>query len=85
MGKKVLELRDIAKAFDGRTLIAGFSYILKRNDRIGIIGPNGAGKTTLLEIITGRLTPDRGSVEVGQTVRFGYYDQEPRAATGRAA
>jgi ATP-binding cassette subfamily F protein uup len=60
-------------------LIDGFNYILKRNDRIGIIGPNGAGKTTLLEIITGRLKPDRGSLEVGQTVRFGYYDQENQA------
>ncbi len=79
MGKKILELHDITKAFDGRTIIEGFNYILKRNDRIGIIGPNGAGKTTLLEIITGRLKPDRGSLEVGQTVSFGYYDQENRA------
>ena len=79
MGKKILELHDITKAYGGRTLIDGFNYILKRDDRIGIIGPNGAGKTTLLEIITGRLKPDRGSLEVGQTVRFGYYDQENRA------
>jgi ATP-binding cassette subfamily F protein uup len=79
IGKKVLELRDITKSFDGRTLVEGFSYTLKPGDRIGIIGPNGAGKTTLLEIITGRLAPDRGELEVGQTVRFGYYDQENRA------
>jgi ATP-binding cassette subfamily F protein uup len=79
MGKKILELRDITKAFGGQTLIDGFNYILKPNDRIGIIGPNGAGKTTLLEIIAGRLLPDRGSLEIGQTVRFGYYDQENRA------
>jgi ATP-binding cassette subfamily F protein uup len=79
MGKKILELRNISKAYDGRILVDGFSYILKRGDRIGIIGPNGAGKTTLLEIITDRVKPDRGSVEVGQTVRFGYYDQENRA------
>ena len=79
MGKKILELHDITKAFGGRTLIDGFNYILKPGDRIGIIGPNGAGKTTLLEIITGRLKPDRGSLEVGQTVSLGYYDQENRA------
>jgi ATP-binding cassette subfamily F protein uup len=79
MGRKVLELYAISKAYDGRSLIDGFSYILARNDRIGIIGPNGAGKTTLLEIITGRLKPDSGSLEVGQTVRVGYYDQENRA------
>ena len=79
IGKKVLELRDLTKSYDGRVLIEGFSYTLKRGDRIGIIGPNGAGKTTLLEIITGRVTPDKGTVEVGQTIRFGYYDQENRA------
>jgi ATP-binding cassette subfamily F protein uup len=79
MGKKILELHEISKAYDGRTLINDFSYVLKRGDRIGIIGPNGAGKTTLLEIISGRVQPDHGSVEMGQTVRLGYYDQENRA------
>jgi ATP-binding cassette subfamily F protein uup len=79
IGKKILELRGIAKSYDGRALINNFNYTLKPGDRIGIIGPNGAGKTTLLEIITGRTKPDSGSVDVGQTVRFGYYDQENRA------
>jgi len=79
IGKKVLELRDIDKAYDGRVLLDGFSYTLKPNERIGIIGENGAGKTTLLEIITGRIAADKGTVEVGWTVRFGYYDQENRA------
>ncbi len=79
MGKKILELHEITMAYDGLTLIDGFSYILKRGDRIGIIGPNGAGKTTLLEIISGRLKPDRGSVDIGLTVKLGYYDQENRA------
>jgi ATP-binding cassette subfamily F protein uup len=79
IGKKILELHDITKSYDGRVLLDSFSYILKPNERIGIIGPNGAGKTTLLEIITGRIAADRGRLEVGQTVRFGYYDQENRA------
>jgi ATP-binding cassette subfamily F protein uup len=79
IGKKILELRGISKSYDGRALIEDFNYTLKPGARIGIIGPNGAGKTTLLEIITGRTKPDRGSLEVGQTVRFGYYDQENRA------
>ena len=79
MGKKVLELRDISKSYDGRALLEGFSYTLKPGDRIGLIGPNGAGKTTLLEIITGRVEPDAGTLAVGKTVRFGYYDQENRA------
>jgi ATP-binding cassette subfamily F protein uup len=79
LGKKVLELHGITKSYDGRVLIEDFSRTLKPGERIGIIGPNGAGKTTLLEIIAGRIAPDAGSVEVGQTVRFGYYDQETRA------
>lgn len=79
LGKKVLELRDITKSYDGRVLIGGFSRTLKPGERIGVIGPNGAGKTTLLEIIAGRVAPDAGSLEVGQTVRIGYYDQESRA------
>jgi ABC transport system ATP-binding/permease protein len=79
IGKKILELRDITKSYDGRILVDHFSYTLKPNERIGIIGPNGAGKTTLLEIITGRVAADSGTLEVGQTVRFGYYDQENRA------
>ena len=79
LGKKVLELRDVAKSYDGRVLVGGFSRILKPGERVGVIGPNGAGKTTLLEIIAGRVAPDAGSLEVGQTVRIGYYDQESRA------
>jgi ATP-binding cassette subfamily F protein uup len=79
LGKKVLELRDVTKSYDGRVLIGGFSRILKPGERIGVIGPNGAGKTTLLEIVAGRVAPDAGTLEVGQTVRLGYYDQESRA------
>jgi ATP-binding cassette subfamily F protein uup len=79
LGNKVVELHDISKAYDERRLIDHFTYLLRRNDRIGIIGPNGSGKTTLLEIITGRVHPDGGHVEIGQTVRIGYYDQESRA------
>jgi ATP-binding cassette subfamily F protein uup len=79
LGKKVLELRDVAKSYDGRVLIGGFSRTLKPGERVGVIGPNGAGKTTLLEIIAGRVAPDAGSLEVGQTVRIGYYDQDSRA------
>ncbi|HEV2803069.1 MAG TPA: ABC-F family ATP-binding cassette domain-containing protein [Pyrinomonadaceae bacterium] len=83
IGKKILELRGVSKSYDGRVLLEDFSYTVKPADRIGIIGANGAGKTTLLEIITGRVPPDRGAVEVGQTVRFGYYDQETRALDER--
>ena len=82
MGKKILELDGISKSYDGVKLIEGFSYNLKRSDRIGVIGPNGAGKTTLLEIIAGRIEPDAGHVEKGQTIVIGYYDQENRELNG---
>ena len=79
LGSRVVELHDISKSYNGRKLINDFTYILKRDDRIGVIGANGAGKTTLLEIITNRIKPDAGTVEIGQTVVIGYYDQESRA------
>jgi len=79
LGSKIVELQRVEKSYDGRKLINDFSYILKRDDRLGVIGANGAGKTTLLEIITERIKPDAGEVVIGQTVRIGYYDQESRA------
>lgn len=78
LGKKLIELQEITKAFDGRTVIDRFSYQIQRNDRIGIVGKNGAGKSTLLNIITGMLQPDTGSVEIGSTVKLGYFSQEGR-------
>ncbi len=79
LGTKVIELDGVSKAYDGETLIDGFTYKVLRGDRLGIIGPNGSGKTTLLEMIAGRVEPDAGTVELGQTVTIGYYDQESRA------
>jgi ATP-binding cassette subfamily F protein uup len=79
LGTKIIELENISKSYGEHKLIDDFSYIVKRDDRIGIIGANGSGKTTLLEIITGKIKPDAGRVEIGQTVHVGYYDQESRA------
>lgn len=76
LGKKVVELYDISKEFDGKVLIKNFSYIILRNDRIGIIGPNGCGKTTLMNIIKGNIEPDSGHIERGETVKIGYYSQD---------
>ncbi|MCP8968933.1 ABC-F family ATP-binding cassette domain-containing protein [Ectobacillus ponti] len=76
LGKKVLELHEVTKQFDGRKVLDHFSYIVKPGDRIGIIGPNGSGKSTLLNMLTGKLTPDSGEIEVGQTVKIAYYTQE---------
>ena len=79
LGSKIIEINNLSKSYDGRKLIDDFSYLLKREDRIGIIGENGSGKTTLLEILTNRIKPDAGEIEIGQTVHIGYYDQESRA------
>ena len=78
LGRKIIELHNVSKAFDGRTIIADFSYNLLRTDRIGIVGRNGAGKSTLLHMIAGSLTPDSGFVETGTTVKIGHFSQEGR-------
>lgn len=75
IGKKVIELEGITKGYDGRTLIQDFTYTFSPLDRVGIIGPNGVGKSTLMDIVTGRVTPDRGRVELGSTIHIGYFDQ----------
>ncbi|MEK3723484.1 ABC-F family ATP-binding cassette domain-containing protein [Paenibacillus sp. FSL H8-0034] len=76
LGKKVMELDNVTKSFEGRTLVHDFSYIVMPDDRLGIIGPNGSGKSTLLNMLAGRLQPDEGSIEVGTTVKLAYYTQE---------
>ncbi len=78
LGRKIIELHAVSKAYDGRTILESFSYNLLRSDRIGIVGHNGAGKSTLLHMIAGTLTPDRGWVETGTTVKVGHFSQEGR-------
>ncbi|MBS6354831.1 ABC-F family ATP-binding cassette domain-containing protein [Oscillibacter sp.] len=78
LGKKIIELRDVSKAFDGRPIVSRFSYNLLRSDRIAIVGRNGAGKSTLLHLIAGELTPDSGTVDIGATVKIGHFSQEGR-------
>ncbi|MGJ5675679.1 MAG: ABC-F family ATP-binding cassette domain-containing protein [Nostochopsis sp.] len=75
IGKKVIELNNISKGYGDRTLIKDFSYEFSPEDRIGIIGGNGAGKSTLMDMITGRVQPDTGSVDIGTTIHIGYFDQ----------
>ena len=76
MGNKTIELSDISKSYGNHLLIRDYNYIFLKNDRIGIIGPNGCGKTTLLKIINGIVKPDTGTIEIGQTIRIGYFSQE---------
>ena len=75
LGNKIIEINDISKSYE-KDLIKDFTYTLLRNDRIGIIGPNGAGKSTLMDIISGKTKPDKGTVEIGDTVKIGYFSQE---------
>jgi ATP-binding cassette subfamily F protein uup len=79
IGKKVIELTHVSKAYEGRTFIKDFTYEFSPEDRIGIIGGNGVGKSTLMDIITGRIQPDAGKVDIGGTVHIGYFDQNSEA------
>ena len=78
LGKKLIELDHVSKAYDGRSIVRDFSYNLLRQDRIGIVGHNGAGKSTLLRLIARELAPDSGTVEHGTTVKIGHFSQEGR-------
>lgn len=76
LGKNVIELNDVCKSFDNRELIKDFSYIMLRDDRVGIIGPNGCGKSTLINLISKALEPDSGTIKIGDTVKMWVYSQE---------
>ncbi|MCR4618610.1 MAG: ABC-F family ATP-binding cassette domain-containing protein [Lachnospiraceae bacterium] len=79
MGNKTIILDNITKGYDGKTLFDSFTYTFGKLDRIGIIGPNGCGKSTLLKCIIGKETPDLGTIEIGQTIKIGYFGQENEA------
>lgn len=76
LGKSTIFLKDISKGYEDKCLFSHFSYNFLRNDRIGIIGKNGVGKSTLMKVILGEISPDSGTVEIGQTVRIAYFRQE---------
>ena len=76
MGNTTIEIDGISKSYGGHMFIRDFSYIFRKNDRVGFVGTNGCGKTTLMKLLAGREEPDSGSIKVGQTIRIGYYSQE---------
>ncbi len=76
LGRKIIEIENASKNFGDLQVIKDFTYFFPKGDRVGIVGPNGAGKSTLMNLCCGRLEPDEGSVEIGQTVKFAYYDQQ---------
>lgn len=73
---KILEVKNVEKSFEHKTLFEGINLTLERGDKIGLIGPNGCGKTTLIRMITGQQEPDEGEIEIGNNVDYTYYDQE---------
>ena len=76
LGKKIVEINHISKSFPGVKLIEDFSYKFQRFEKVGIVGKNGTGKSTFLNLMTRALTPDSGTIEIGETINFGYYRQE---------
>ncbi|HHY21569.1 MAG TPA: ABC-F family ATP-binding cassette domain-containing protein [Bacilli bacterium] len=82
LGQKVIELHDVTKTYGDRTLIDKLNYLMVRGERLGIIGPNGSGKSTLLNILSGKVEPTSGSVEIGETVKIGYYTQSDEQMDG---
>jgi ATP-binding cassette ChvD family protein len=76
LGDKVIVAQAVSKGYDNKLLVENMSFVIPPGGIIGVIGPNGAGKTTLFNMITGREKPDSGTIEIGQTVKFAYVDQE---------
>ena len=76
MGKKTIELHGISKSYGDRKIVENFSYIFLKNQTVAFVGPNGCGKSTLLKLIAGKIQPDEGRVELGDTIRLGYFAQE---------
>lgn len=79
LGRTTVEVKDLCKAYGDKVLMKDFTYIFLKSDRVGIVGPNGSGKSTLMKILNGWVEPDAGTVEIGQTVKMGYFSQENEA------
>ena len=79
LGRTTVEVKDLCKAYGDKVLMKDFTYIFLKNDRVGIIGPNGSGKSTLMKMLAGWVEPDSGTIQIGQTVKIGYFSQENEA------
>lgn len=76
MGKKTIELHQVSKGFGSLKIVDDFEYIFLKNQKVGIIGPNGCGKSTFMKMLAGLVKPDSGTIEIGETIRMGYFAQE---------
>ena len=83
MGKKTIELKHVSKKYGNQILVEDFNYILLKNQKLGIIGPNGCGKSTLMKLMAGLVEPDSGTVEMGETIKIGYFAQEEQKMDDR--
>lgn len=79
IGKKIFEAQHVSKRFGDKVILEDFNYMFSRYDKVGIVGENGVGKTSFLRMLLGELAPDAGAFDIGETVRFGYYSQQPPA------
>ncbi len=75
IGKKIFEVKNLSKSYGEKCLLKDFSYLFSRYEKMGIVGENGVGKSTLIKMIMGEVAPDSGTIDIGSTVRFGYYSQ----------
>ena len=76
MGNKILEINDVSFKWGELAILKGFTYTFKRGEKVGIVGKNGSGKSTFLDIITGRIRPQKGHIQTGETIQYGYYKQQ---------
>lgn len=76
IGSKIFEAKNVSKAFGDKVILRDWSYTFARYEKVGVVGPNGVGKSTFIKILLNRLQPDSGSIDTGQTVKWGYYSQE---------
>ena len=83
MGKKTIELQHLSKRYGDKVILDDYSYIFLRNQKVGIIGPNGCGKSTLMKMLVGQVKPDSGVIEIGETIRMGYFAQDEKEMDDR--
>ena len=76
MGNKILEINDVSFKWGELTILKGFTYTFKRREKIGVVGKNGSGKSTFLDVITGKIRPQKGHIQTGETIQYGYYKQQ---------
>ncbi len=76
LGRKIFEMVGLSKRYDSKVILDNFNYLFSRGEKVGIVGDNGVGKSTFIKMLTGKVSPDSGTIDIGETVKFGYYSQD---------